>query len=141
MGFGFGGGCCDFNRCDDRRDHRRREENRREENNHNNNNINTPELLQFLRTLTPGTCVVIQYDCQPPTSATFQGFQGNNVIILSDFDCFPGLARIAINKINVISINSPDCNRFCCKRKHCRECDEHRHEHRHEREHDRRDDF
>ncbi|HFK1784788.1 MULTISPECIES: hypothetical protein [Bacillus cereus group] len=129
MGFGFGGGC-DFNRCDDhRREHHRKEE--REDNRRQMNN--NPELLQFLRTLTPGTCIVIQYDCQPPTSATFQGFQGNNVIILSDFDCFPGLARIAINKINVISINSPDCNRFCCKRKHCRECDEH--------EHDRRDDY
>ncbi|MCW9133561.1 hypothetical protein OF830_21980 [Bacillus paramycoides] len=136
MGFGFGGGC-DFDRCDDRRghhrDHHRKEENHRQE--HNN-----PELLQFLRTLTPGTCIVIQYDHQRPTSATFQGFQGNNVIILSDFDCFPGLARIAINKINVVSINSPDCDRFCCKRRrHCRECDEH--EHKHECEHDRRDDF
>ncbi|ANC22757.1 MULTISPECIES: hypothetical protein [Bacillus cereus group] len=119
MGFGFGGGC-DFNRCDDRRDHHRKDENNRQVN-------NNPELLQFLRTLTPGTCIVLQYDCQPPTSATFQGFQGNNVIILSDFDCFPGLARIAINKINVISINSPDCNRFCCKRKHCKEHDEHNH--------------
>ncbi|EOP43861.1 hypothetical protein [Bacillus cereus] len=119
MGFGFGGGC-DFNRCDDRRDHHRKEENNRQVN-------NNPELAPFLHTLTPGTCIVIQYDCQPPTSATFQGFQGNNVIILSDFDCFPGLARIAINRINVISINSPDCNRFCCKRKHCRECDEHDH--------------
>ncbi|EJR74652.1 hypothetical protein ACTFSP_22500 [Bacillus cereus group sp. MYBK108-2] len=119
MGFGFGGGC-DFNRCDDRRDHHRKDENNRQVN-------NNPELLQFLRTLTPGTCIVLQYDCQPPTSATFQGFQGNNVIILSDFDCFPGLARIAINKINVISINSPDCNRFCCKRKHCKEHDEHDH--------------
>ncbi|TCW43218.1 hypothetical protein EC917_14713 [Bacillus thuringiensis] len=132
MGFGFGG-CCDFNRCDDRRDHHRKEE--REDNRRQMNN--NPELAQFLHTLTPGTCIVIQYDCQPPTSATFQGFQGNNVIILSDFDCFPGLARIAINRINVISINSPDCNRFCCKRKHCRECDEHKHE----REHDHRDDF
>ncbi|QWH54390.1 hypothetical protein [Bacillus mycoides] len=126
MGFGFGGGC-DFNRCDDRRDHHRKEEredNRREQN-------NNPELLQFLRTLTPGTCIVIQYDSQRPTSATFQGFQGNNVIILSDFDCFPGLARIAINKINVISINSPDCDRFCCKRRrHCKEHDEHEHDHR-----------
>ncbi|PEU78973.1 hypothetical protein COL26_29020, partial [Bacillus thuringiensis] len=120
MGFGFDGGC-DFNRCDDRRDHHRKEENNRQVN-------NNPELLQFLRTLTPGTCIVIQYDCQPPTSATFQGFQGNNVIILSDFDCFPGLARIAINKINVISINSPDCDRFCCKRKHCKERDEHKHD-------------
>ncbi|MGG3165108.1 hypothetical protein ABEQ64_10855 [Bacillus paranthracis] len=116
MGFGFGGGC-DFNRCNSHRDQPRREENR------NNNNNGSPELLQFLRTLTPGTCLVIQYDCQPPTSATFQGFQGNNVIILSDFDCFPGLARIAINKINVVSVNSPDCNNFCCKRKHCRDCD------------------
>ncbi|WP_242316127.1 hypothetical protein [Bacillus cereus group sp. BfR-BA-01355] len=127
MGFGFGGGY-DFNRCDDwrdqHRDHHRKEENIRQVN-------NNPELLQFLRTLTPGTCIVLQYDCQPPTSATFQGFQGNNVIILSDFDCFPGLARIAINKINVISINSPDCDRFCCKRRrHCKECDEHKHDHR-----------
>ncbi|HDR7657949.1 TPA: hypothetical protein QCX68_003431 [Bacillus wiedmannii] len=124
MGFDFGGGC-DFNRCDDRRDHHR-DHHRKEENNRQVNN--NPELAQFLHTLTPGTCIVIQYDCQPPTSATFQGFQGNNVIILSDFDCFPGLARIAINRINVISINSPDCNRFCCKRKHCRE-DEHEHDH------------
>ncbi|EJR13844.1 MULTISPECIES: hypothetical protein [Bacillus cereus group] len=123
MGFGFGGGY-DFNRCDDRRDHHR-DHHRKDENNRQVNN--NPELLQFLRTLTPGTCIVLQYDCQPPTSATFQGFQGNNVIILSDFDCFPGLARIAINKINVISINSPDCNRFCCKRKHCKEHDEHDH--------------
>ncbi|MEK7019529.1 hypothetical protein [Bacillus sp. FSL R9-9410] len=127
MGFGFGG-CCDFNRCDDRRDHHR-DHHRREENHRQENN--NPELLQFLRTLTPGTCIVIQYDSQRPTSATFQGFQGNNVIILSDFDCFPGLARIAINKINVISINSPDCDRFCCKRRrHCKECDEHKHDHR-----------
>ncbi|EOO04829.1 hypothetical protein IAW_05942 [Bacillus cereus str. Schrouff] len=126
MGFGFGGGC-DFNRCDDRRDHHR-DHHRKEENIRQVNN--NPELLQFLRTLTPGTCIVLQYDCQPPTSATFQGFQGNNVIILSDFDCFPGLARIAINKINVISINSPDCDRFCCKRKHCKECDEHKHDQR-----------
>ncbi|MED1269584.1 hypothetical protein P4U03_24010 [Bacillus mycoides] len=126
MGFGFGGGC-DFNRCEDRRDHHR-DHHRKEENIRQVNN--NPELLQFLRTLTPGTCIVLQYDCQPPTSATFQGFQGNNVIILSDFDCFPGLARIAINKINVISINSPDCDRFCCKRKHCKECDEHKHDQR-----------
>jgi hypothetical protein len=126
MGFGFGGGC-DFNRCERREDHRR-EHHKKEE--VNVNNISSPELLQFLRTLTPGTCIVIQYDCQPPTSATFQGFQGNDVIILSDFDCFPGLARIAINKINVVSINSPDCNRFCCKRRrHCRDCDEHKHGH------------
>ncbi|EOP77985.1 hypothetical protein IGM_06744 [Bacillus cereus HuB4-4] len=112
MGFGFGG-CNDCFRCNNRRD------DRKDDRKHDNDNGN-PGLLQFLRTLTPGTCLVIQYDCQKPTSATFQGFQGNNVIIVSDFDCFPGLARIAVNKINVISVNSPDCSRFCCKQqKHC----------------------
>ncbi|MFT4139823.1 MAG: hypothetical protein QM671_12595 [Bacillus sp. (in: firmicutes)] len=116
MGFGFDGSC-GCNRCNDHR-----EQSRRETQTVNVNNVSNPELLQFLRTLAPGTCLVIQYDCQPPTSATFQGFQGNNVIILSDFDCFPGLARIVINKINVVSVNSPDCSRFCCKR---RKCDHH----------------
>ncbi|PEM02398.1 hypothetical protein CN602_13705 [Bacillus cereus] len=117
MGFDFSG-ICNCNRCNSHR-----EQSRREEQTVNVNNVSNPELLQFLRTLTPGTCLVIQYDCQPPTSATFQGFQGNNVIILSDFDCFPGLARIAINKINVVSVNSPDCSRFRCKYNKCKECD------------------
>ncbi|MCU5282035.1 MULTISPECIES: hypothetical protein [Bacillus cereus group] len=120
MGFGFCGGY-DYNRCHNCRDNHK--DDRKHKNDYNNHG--NPELLQFLRTLTPGTCVVIQYDCQKPTSATFQGFQGNNVVILSDFDCFPGLARIAINKINVISVNSPDCSNFCCKRKKCKDYDDH----------------
>ncbi|MGU3443277.1 hypothetical protein ACLBXI_25845 [Bacillus cereus] len=103
MGFGFGGGC-GYNKYNDHR-----AQSRKEEQIVNENNSGNPGLLQFLRTLAPGTCLVIQYDCQSPTNATFQGFQGNNVIIFSDFDGFPGLARIAINKINVVSINSPDC--------------------------------
>ncbi|MEB9624390.1 hypothetical protein P4J20_21615, partial [Bacillus cereus] len=52
-------------------------------------------ILQFLRRLSPGTCIVLQYDSQPPTSGTFQGFQ-NGLVILSDFDCFPGLAHLAL---------------------------------------------
>uniref|UniRef100_UPI003F5763EC hypothetical protein n=1 Tax=Bacillus fungorum TaxID=2039284 RepID=UPI003F5763EC len=90
MGFGFCGGY-DCGRYHDRRDNYKGD---RKEDKHYNNNNGNPGLLQFLRTLTPGTCLVIQYDCQKPASATFQGFQGNNVIIVSDFDCFPGLARI-----------------------------------------------
>ncbi|TEA44872.1 MULTISPECIES: hypothetical protein [Bacillus] len=118
MGFGFCGGY-DCGRYHDRRDDYRGE---RKEDKHYNNNNGNPGLLQFLRTLTPGTCLVIQYDCQKPASATFQGFQGNNVIIVSDFDCFPGLARIAIEKINVVSVNSPDCKDFHCKRRKCQDC-------------------
>ncbi|MED3202111.1 hypothetical protein [Bacillus toyonensis] len=65
-------------------------------------------ILHFLRRLSPGTCIVFQYDSQPPTTATFQGIQ-NGLVILSDFDCFPGLAHIDIQKINVISLGSLPC--------------------------------
>ncbi|WP_257155384.1 hypothetical protein [Bacillus cereus] len=66
-------------------------------------------ILHFLRRLSPGTCIVIQYDCQPPVAATFQGFQ-NGLVILSDFDCFPGLAHLVVDKINVITLGSLPCD-------------------------------
>lgn len=47
MGFGFGGGCG----CNDHRELPRRKEQIVTENNDSN-----PGLLQFLRTLAPGTC-------------------------------------------------------------------------------------
>jgi hypothetical protein len=40
---------------------------RKEERKDNRPVNNNPELAPFLHTLTPGTCIVIQYDCQPPT--------------------------------------------------------------------------
>ncbi|MEB9631708.1 MULTISPECIES: hypothetical protein [Bacillus cereus group] len=69
----------------------------------------TGGILNFLRRLSPGTCIVLQYDSQPPTSGTFQGFQ-NGLVILSDFDCFPGLAHLALEKINVLTLGSLPCN-------------------------------
>ncbi|PFD30322.1 hypothetical protein CN285_28600, partial [Bacillus cereus] len=78
MGFGFCGGGCDFDRFDRRREDRRREDRRREDHRKEDHRKedhrkedNNPELRQFLRTLTPGTCIVIQFDSQRPTSATF----------------------------------------------------------------------
>ncbi|WP_305927792.1 hypothetical protein [Bacillus mycoides] len=65
----------------------------------------TNSILQFVRQLSPGTCIVLQYDSQPPTTGIFQGFQ-NGLVILSDFDCFPGLAHLAVDKINVISLEN-----------------------------------
>ncbi|MGG1148167.1 hypothetical protein ABE246_06660 [Bacillus wiedmannii] len=65
-------------------------------------------MLSFLRRLSPGTCIVIQYDSQPPTTGTFQGFQ-NGLVILSNFDCFPGLAHLVVDKINVITLGSLPC--------------------------------
>ncbi|WP_305927774.1 hypothetical protein [Bacillus mycoides] len=74
-------------------------------------------ILNFLRRLSPGTCIVLQYDSQRPTTATFQGFQ-NGAIILSDFDGFPGLAHLAIQTVNVISLGS-----FSRRPRDRRECD------------------
>ncbi|MEW9576505.1 hypothetical protein U9K47_14110, partial [Bacillus toyonensis] len=71
----------------------------------------------FLRRLSPGTSIVLQYNSQRPTTATFQGFQ-NGAIILSDFDGFPGLAHLAIRAVNVIALGSYSCR----PPKHHREC-------------------
>jgi hypothetical protein len=77
----------------------------------------TDGILHFLRRLSPGTNIVLQYNSQRPTTATFQGFQ-QGAIILSDFDGFPGLAHLAIGAVNVISLGSlscrpPRCHREC----------------------------
>lgn len=57
---------------------------------------------QFLRQLSPGIGVVLQYDDQRPAFGVFQGFQGGNVI-LTNYNGFPGLVRIAANRVNAVS--------------------------------------
>ncbi len=57
---------------------------------------------QFLTQLSPGINVVLQYDDQFPAFGTFQGFQGGNVI-LTNYNGFPGLVRIAANRVNAVS--------------------------------------
>ncbi|MCP8970804.1 hypothetical protein [Ectobacillus ponti] len=64
-----------------------------------NNNDN---IVNFLRSLSPGTCVVLQYDHQKPAKGIFQGFQNGNVI-LSDYNGFPGLVRLNPCEINAVS--------------------------------------
>ncbi|MGF9815387.1 hypothetical protein ABEX49_24825 [Bacillus toyonensis] len=78
-------------------------------------------ILHLLRRLSPGTDIVLQYNSQRPTTATFQGFQ-NGAIILSDFDGFPGLAHLVIQAVNVISLGSFS-GRYprCCKECTCRD--------------------
>ncbi|MGE5653730.1 MAG: hypothetical protein ACM3ZQ_05605 [Bacillota bacterium] len=56
----------------------------------------------FLRQLSPGIGVVLQYDCMPPAFGTFQGFQNGNVI-LSNYNGFPGLVRINPERVNAVS--------------------------------------
>lgn len=65
-------------------------------------NFDGDSIICFLRTLSPGIGVVLQYDCQPPAFGTFQGFQGGN-IILTNYNGFPGLVRIAVNRVNAVS--------------------------------------
>jgi hypothetical protein len=59
-------------------------------------------LTPFLASLSPGMGVVLQYDCQPPAFGVFQGFQGG-FVILSDYNGYPGLVRIAACRINAVS--------------------------------------
>ncbi|WP_305927775.1 hypothetical protein [Bacillus mycoides] len=65
-------------------------------------------ILQFLRTLVPGTCIVIQYDSQRPVRAVFQGLR-RRTLLVSDLQGFPrtsGFTHIAISRINAVSIHS-----------------------------------
>ena len=48
----------------------------------------TNRILHFLRRVRPGTCIVLQYDSQRPTTATFQGLQ-HGAIMLSGLIAFP----------------------------------------------------
>ncbi|WP_129727032.1 hypothetical protein [Ectobacillus funiculus] len=60
------------------------------------------DLTPFLRQLSPGTRVTVQYDSQPPATGVFQGFQ-NGFVLLDNFNGFPGLTRLLPNRINAIS--------------------------------------
>jgi hypothetical protein len=63
------------------------------------------DIIRFLRRLSPGTRVVLQYDDQRPATGVFQGFQ-DGTIILTNFNGFPGLAHIKANRINAVSVGS-----------------------------------
>lgn len=72
-------------------------------NNYNNNQVaGVNDLTPFIRQLSPGTRVRVQYDCQPPATGIFQGFQ-NGLVLLDNFNGFPGLTRLLPRKINAIA--------------------------------------
>ncbi|MGE5653728.1 MAG: hypothetical protein ACM3ZQ_05595 [Bacillota bacterium] len=68
-------------------------------------------IVKFLKTLSPGVSVVLQYDCQPPAYGCFQGFQ-DGTIILTNYNGFPGLVRIAIDRVNAVSPFCGGCGGF-----------------------------
>jgi len=66
--------------------------------------MNTQDIIQFLRSLSPGTLVTLQFDAFPAfITARFQGFQGG-VALFSQFDGLAGLVRLSPSSINLISI-------------------------------------
>ena len=87
-----------------------------EEQKGSNYNSDNSGILRFLDSLSPGTKVVLQYDCQCPACGTFQGFQDGDVL-LTHYDGFPGLVRIAPGKINAVSVWSD--NKGCHHDKGC----------------------
>lgn len=60
-------------------------------------------IPSFLRSLSPGIRVTLQYDHQRPACGIFQGFDCGN-ILLTEYDGFPGLVRIAVNRVNAVSV-------------------------------------
>lgn len=75
----------------------------KKDNHHDKNTVaGANDLTPFIRQLSPGTRVTVQYDCQPPVCGTFQGFQ-NGFVLLDNFDGFPGLTRLLPSRINAIS--------------------------------------
>jgi len=56
----------------------------------------------FWNTLSPGIPLIIQYDLQPPAFGIFQGFQ-DGLVVISNYNGFPGLVRIPIGLINAVS--------------------------------------
>ncbi|MGF9814329.1 hypothetical protein [Bacillus toyonensis] len=65
-------------------------------------------IRQFLRRLTPGTCILIQYDSQRPVRAVFQEFRRRTIVVsdVKGFHPCTGFTHIAINKINSVSVLS-----------------------------------
>ncbi|WP_051317214.1 hypothetical protein [Ectobacillus panaciterrae] len=66
-------------------------------------NLRSNGIVGFLKRLSPGTCVVLQFDDRRPATGTFQGFE-NGTVILTNFDGFPGLVRIKVKSINAVSV-------------------------------------
>ncbi|MCP8967207.1 hypothetical protein [Ectobacillus ponti] len=64
--------------------------------------MDDPSMVRFLGTLSPGTRVTLQYDAQRPAAGVFQGFQNGNVL-LSNFNGFPGVTRVAASRINAVA--------------------------------------
>jgi hypothetical protein len=66
------------------------------------------DIRRFFRTLSPGTCIEIQYDSQRPVRAVFQEFRRRSIIVsnVRGFHPCSTFTHIALNKINAVSIVS-----------------------------------
>ncbi|MES1053196.1 hypothetical protein FOA24_29715 [Bacillus thuringiensis] len=73
-------------------------------------------VLRLLETLSPGTCIRIQFGFQDPVNAIFQqlSFDGCTLIVsnLEDFDDCAAFTHISVDQINAISVVA-SCPRRC----------------------------
>ncbi len=60
-------------------------------------------IAAFLRSLTPGIGVVVQYDDQPPSFGIFQDLRDGN-LLLTNYNGYPGLVRLAVERVNAVSV-------------------------------------
>lgn len=62
-------------------------------------------ILRFFKQLQIGTVVTVQYDDQPVTTGTFEGIQ-DGLVLLSNFNGFPGVTRLNPRRINAVSVSA-----------------------------------
>ncbi|MGH0945555.1 hypothetical protein ACQVTS_31895 [Bacillus mycoides] len=75
------------------------------------------EIFFLLKSLDPGTPIILQLDGDCPQGATFLYCQ-SDAILVSDMEGFCGVVYVNINKINALSM----CSEIkCCKDKKNRE--------------------
>ncbi|MES5955955.1 hypothetical protein QCI42_21685 [Bacillus fungorum] len=79
-------------------------------------------ISQFLRRISSGICLMIQYISNSPSSGIYQGGQ-NGTVLLSNFNGLLGITWIAINEIHAVSLNPSGC-RDCCSRQEQHDCQE-----------------
>ncbi len=60
-------------------------------------------IAVFLRLLSPGIEVVVQYDDQPPSFGVFQGLRDGN-LLLTSYNGYPGLVRLDLGRVNAVSV-------------------------------------
>jgi hypothetical protein len=66
----------------------------------------------FLKTLSPGTGIMLQFDSQPSACGIFEGFSGG-LVLVSGYNGFSGLMRIRPDRIIAVAVVGSANRKLC----------------------------